>query len=870
LFLEREIYCKRLDELDNEIGVSGGKFAFISGEAGIGKTTLIEHFLQSLGTERLKAVGLCDPLHTPRPLGPVRELAFQLFGGNEETSQEEAYFESFAQKLGNLETPAVLVMEDLHWVDDRTLDWMKFMGRRLAALPVLLICSYRDDETDADHSLRSALGHIPPASKVQIPLSPLSLDGVRQFCRGSNSSPDNLLQITGGNPFFLTELETAPVDAGNIPSSIADALNTRLKQLPAPALRFIETVSCWPGLIPSDALQAIDADLLETGLDIAFRRRFLIGVEGGFKFRHELMRQAAYNRLMPHKKSEAHAKFLDFLLKEPDAFEHLDLIVYHAYGARDETSLLRYAPLAAEKAAHYGAHREAVLYLEYAKELIHHAPDELAAEILERWAYEAGLSNAIDSEVVEAQETALAIWRKIDRPDRVGENLRWLSRFVWYLGEAEKAQAYIQEAIAVMEDKASSSETCKAYALRAQFFMLQDCMTEAVEWGLKALEAEKCFSDPETRAHALNTVGSAKLFRADREGEKLLRESLEISLSGGFHEQAARVYTNLSECLIELRELNKAGALLDEGIAFDTAHDLDSWTYYLIGRKAQLRFEQDRYHEAIAIARDVLQKENQTLLMKMPALLILARSLLRIGGDGALDVLAEAIDAAKKIAEPQYLVVVWTAELEQAVLSMDTEGAKSAFDRIAQLDPTLLSPRKLGEFLFWSHLAGFAVGQWRKWPVPVAFSEMLDGDTDASCSIFAAEASRYFAAWSLVASEDVSHFNEADDIFREIGALAARKHLRARLNALSIREVDLPGLERGHYGAARQHPYGLTGKEQAVLRLLVAGKANAAIAEELSRSRRTVENHVASILSKLQAKNRLEVVLRAQSEPYIL
>ena len=75
---------------------------------------------------------------------------------------------------------------------------------------------------------------------------------------------------------------------------------------------------------------------------------------------------------------------------------------------------------------------------------------------------------------------------------------------------------------------------------------------------------------------------------------------------------------------------------------------------------------------------------------------------------------------------------------------------------------------------------------------------------------------------------------------------------------------------RGPYAAARGHAYGLTAREQQVLRLVVAGRDNAAIAGSLRRSRRTVENHVSSILSKLQVRNRLELVLQVQREPGIL
>lgn len=868
MFLERETHLNRLRDLDHSIGKSGGKIAFISGEAGIGKSTLIEHFLSGMEEGRRSAIGLCDPLHTPRPLGPVQDLAFQVFDDAKGALPEEAYFYGFMQKLERLSSSVVLVMEDLHWVDERTLDWLKFVGRRIAALPILLICSYRDDEVDAGHSLMSAMGHIPATSKVHIPLSPLSLNAIRHLKSEDGLSAEKMLEITGGNPFFLTEIASEAIASGDVPTSVADALNARLNQLADPAIRFIEILSCWPGLIPPTSLQVLPEHLLKTGFEIALKRRFLIDVEGGYKFRHELVRQAAYGRLLPSQKTEAHALFLNFLLEGEDT-PQLDMIVYHAFGAQNDAVLLRFAPLAAEKAARYGAHREAALYLEYAKQLSHKATDEQAAEIFESWAYEAGLSKVIDKDVIEAQKAALALWRKVGRPDRVGENLRWLSRFVWYQGEAEKAQTYVQQAIAILENEAPSSETAKAYALRAQFFMLQDNMAEAADWGLKALDVEKRFSDPETRAHALNTVGSAKLFRGDRQGEVFLRDSLKLSLAEGFHEQAARVYTNLSECLIELRDLDNAEQLLDEGIAFDTAHDLDSWTYYLIGRKAQLRFEQDRYDEAIAIARDVMQQDNQTLLMRMPALLVLARSLIRIGNSDGAVALERAKEAAEAIGEPQYLVVVWIAELEQAVLGVNTASAKTAFEHINSLDQDLLSPRKYGECLFWAVLAGLPLNSWLERPVPETFPNLLGDDFEAAYQAFEAEASHYLAAWSLVQSNEAFLLRKADAMFREIGAVAARKAMRM-CPVESIGLAGLPKLERGQYTAAKQHPYGLTKKEQAVLRLLVDGKSNATIADDLSRSRRTVENHVASILSKLQARNRLEVVLRARNEPSLL
>jgi hypothetical protein len=262
------------------------------------------------------------------------------------------------------------------------------------------------------------------------------------------------------------------------------------------------------------------------------------------------------------------------------------MVVFHAEGAQDSTAILTHAPLAANRAVTLGAHREAAMFLGSALTCLDDASPEIAAEITEQWAYEAGLSLGIDDQVIAARERAVEMWTNLARPDRVGENLRWLSRLYWYRGQAEKAERFILQAIDVLEGEVLTAETGKAYALRAQFFMLKEDMDEAVKWAARALTIAEELADFDTQAHALNTMGSAKLFRSNPEGEALLRKSLAIAHKYALHEQAARVYTNLSECLIEMRELDRAEALLEEGIAFDTANDLDAWTYYLIGRTA--------------------------------------------------------------------------------------------------------------------------------------------------------------------------------------------------------------------------------------------------------------------------------------------
>jgi DNA-binding CsgD family transcriptional regulator/tetratricopeptide (TPR) repeat protein len=868
LLLEREEHLKFLDEARNSISRSGGRLVFVAGEAGVGKSSLISEFLQSLGPAIRKAVGLCDPLVTPRPLGPVRDIAAGLMGSAKSPDEEALLFGGLVEHLSHAGEPVVLVIEDLHWADERTLDWLKFIGRRIAMLPLLLICSFRDDQVAGYHPLRSAMGEIGPAWKKQINLAPLSLDAVEALAGSTSLDPERLLEITGGNPFFLTELLVQSTDGGNIPQTIGDAIDARLAGTSAEVLRLLEFASCWPGAIPLDVLLALPPEDGYDALTEAVGKGLLTESGRKLSFRHEIARLALYDRLGHPRRIEAHRFFLDHLSKQADLASHLDMIVHHARGAENEELLLRYAPLAADNAANLGAHREAARFLEHALKFADRLGVEEAAEINERWAYEAGLSLGIDADVIAARRKAVELWREAGREDRVGENLRWLSRLHWYRGEAEDARRYIEEAIETLENSVSSVDgtRAKAYALRAQYHMLQDEMTEAVKWGQEALTLAEPLKEVETCAHALNTVGSALLFRGNPEGEELLRKSLGISLENGFDEQAARVYTNLSECLIEMRALERAEDLIDAGISFDSAHDLDAWTYYLVGRKAHLRLEQGRFEEAVTIARGVLRQENQTLLMRMPAQIVLARSLVRLGDADAGKALADALASAEKIGEPQYLTVMKITEIEQAVLEGTPEAAVSAWSWLNGLDRRLLSPRKRGEAMFWARIAGLPEEETSAdldLPEPVRL--FLDGNAEDAGRAFQLENSDYLAACSLAVSGQAHLHQEADALLQSLGALAARRWMRARNGA-----CGLSALRRGPYRIARKHPYGLTAKEQLVLRLLVKGNSNAAIADAMNRSRRTVENHVSSILSKLQAKDRVEVLLRVQSEPWIV
>jgi predicted ATPase len=187
-----------------------GRIVFVGGEAGIGKTALLRTFCDELGSSVRVLWAACDPLFTPRPLGPLMDVA-RVTDGELRTQVERRAkpHDVAAVVMRELESPAptVMVLEDMHWADEATLDVVRLLARRVDSVPALLVASYRDDELDRSHPLRSVLGQFPSGEVARhLALSGLSRAAVAELARGSAVDADQLYDRTVGNPFFVTEV----------------------------------------------------------------------------------------------------------------------------------------------------------------------------------------------------------------------------------------------------------------------------------------------------------------------------------------------------------------------------------------------------------------------------------------------------------------------------------------------------------------------------------------------------------------------------------------------------------------------------------------------------------------------------------------
>ncbi|HTQ91027.1 MAG TPA: AAA family ATPase, partial [Streptosporangiaceae bacterium] len=385
--LERGAFLALLASYADQARGGEGRLVLVAGEAGVGKSALVEQLQRDVPDARW-SWGACDGLFTPRPLGPLFDLAGQMGGELGELCRAGAAREElFRALLCQISAPGtlnVLVVEDVHWADEATVDLLRFVGRRLRDVPVLLIVTYRDDGLAADDPLRLALGDLAtqrPTRRVE--LSPLSAGAVRILAGGSGLEAAELYRLTGGNPFYVTEVVRAGLDA--VPSSARDAVLARAARLSGGSREVLDVAALIGARVELNLLRSVTASPLPV-LDELLASGLLVVDGERLRFRHEIARLAVQEAVAPHRRADIHARILaalDSLGCDDDA-----RMAFHAEGARDGPAVFRYASAAARQAAGLASHREAVTQYERALRFAADADPDVAAGLYDGLAHE--------------------------------------------------------------------------------------------------------------------------------------------------------------------------------------------------------------------------------------------------------------------------------------------------------------------------------------------------------------------------------------------------------------------------------------------------------------------------------------------------
>jgi len=829
--LERGAELDLLRETLDGVRTSGeGRLVLLAGEAGVGKTTLLETFRDALQGDTV-LWGACDPLFTPRPLGPLLDVADGTGGELEAMVQASApphdVASALMRELGR-KRPSVLVLEDVHWADGATLDVLRLVGRRVRGVPVLVVASYRGTELDQDHPLRRVLGEFASGrASIRLRLSPLSPDAVEAMARPYGADPQDLYRKTAGNPFFVVEALAAGAD--EIPDTVRDAVLARVARLSRPARDLLDVVSVVPPHAELWLLKALGADEGDA-LDESLAAGMLRNEQAGVLFRHELARLAIEEAVSPARKVALHRQALEALAKPPSGPPDLARLAHHAGAAGDADAVLRYAPAAAARASALGAHREAAAHYEHALRVGTDLSLSERAELLERRAHACYFTDHIEAAIASGAE-AVALRRATGERVAEGYALRWLAEFHWCVGHVEESVVLARQAVELLEPLAPTRELSFAYTHLA--WRDPECSDEYAE---RALSIAEETGDAEAAISALCKLGDFE--RALALGrEHGLVKSIGAALTMG-----------ASSRLFEL-DLDAADSAIDESLRFTSEHGLELYRIYDQSARARLDLMRGRWAEAADMAEAILRQRRASTAPRIFAMVVLGLVRRRRGDPGWEPLLDEAWALAEPTNELYRVVPAAAARAESAWLANDQVGVAAATDPVLAL-PDGRSAFAV-ELAVWRRRAGL------EYTVPAnvrePFAAELAGDWSSAARAWRRLGCPYEAALALAQSGHEEALRQALDALQGLGARTAAKLVAGRLRRRGAR-----GVPRGPRAATRSNPAGLTAREIEVMLLVAEGLRDAEIAQRLVLSERTVGHHVGAILRKLDVRTRAQ------------
>lgn len=856
--VERADYLQTLhDRFD---GVSrSGHTVFLMGEAGIGKTSLITQFRNDLASRATSYLGGCDSLFTPQPLGPLHDIAPQLdehfvhLIRNEK--ERSLIFSSLFERLASASTPVLFVIEDIHWADEATVDFIKFLSRRIVKLRCLFVLTMRDNELDARHALKILFGQLSTDTFTKMHVNPLSREAVESMARArGHATGEKVFTLTGGNPFYVSEVLAAGMTP--VPERIKDSVLTVFHSKDEHTRDLWELLSVLPSRIDPSIVAKIE-DEYPNVIESCLATGVIVNRNDTLSFKHELYRIAIEESISKYRRKRLHQRVLALLL-EGETGATLAQLVHHARFAEDHALVLDLAPKAAQEAAAVGAHVEAAkLY----KTAIEHAPKDYngMAMLYARYAYECYLINQIPV-ALGAQERSLELYRVVGDRLRIGDTLRFLSRLQWFGGNRGKANKFAHESVHVLEQLPPGRELALAYSNFSQLNMLADNAPQTLYWGSKAIALAEQLHDAEILCHALNNVGSILLKSPghEEEGASKLQESLSIALTHGFHEHAARAHTNMGCFYVLNRKYDKARNALEAGMRYCEEYDLLSWYYYIQGERTRLLLDTGAWTESEQVALTLQNNADHFALTRIGALVTLARLSIRRGSfDDARGYLSIAKLLAAPTAEAYRMLPVMAAELELCWTSGSAVNMDELTAAIALL-PDIRESWHYAGVAYWMSRCGVPVAAHRDvlYPGPLALEQQgLFADAAQAWKELGCPFEHALALMECGEEQQRGGLTLLD----QLGATATSDMLKARLREKGMRHIP-----RGPRESTRNNPAYLTGRQVEILALLEGGAQNKEIADKLFISPKTVDHHISAILSKLSVNSRTKAVAEAK------
>ncbi len=889
-----------------------GSTVLIGGDAGLGKSRLVGEFcVSTLGDRGAVAMGECLE-YAQGPFAPfvdilralmrdrpdalrdalaVRRILSPLFpefsSGNtpppaaNTRQQFDAYIEAVRRLLGT--GRATVVVEDIHWADESTLGLLQHLIQAAPSLPMLLVVTYRSDELGRNHRLVPVLSKITRKSDVsQTRLDRLDKEEMDDwFGEVSKEHPalsrdalQNTRRLAEGNPLFAEELITHAVNGGaDLPLTLREVVLERLKPLP-PEDRLVLVVAAVAGdrfdpEIVADASGRTVAEVLEAFRRARDLRLILEDARGeGFSFRHALMREILYHELLAPEARTVHARIASALEHRADDAQSAVQLAHHFWEAGDLKGAARYSEAAADAAEHAGAHEDASEYYERTLKVAQGTPADCARLYgkLARSLGNAGLSERSSRACYQAIE----YYEAVGDTEKLAEMYSDLAVEQAYLGDLDSAIATSEKALGLIRFTPASQTKLKVLLGLASIQLHGNNFEAALTYVDEAL-AYNGISDPGRLAGLLTTRAAALASRGDFTAAQQAAETALLTAQTSENDKAVVgalnhfgiVYAEAGNELAAIEHFDQSAAcaaesflVLDEAIA-------------LINRSIRL-FIIGEIATAVSVAARALAacRRLEVPLLRISADYLNLLTALRVDEPLLIDVLENdgPAESALRFGQPYSLVIggafaeglgrVGRLAEAQAMYARALETLRDAtvevhaFVYAAQFAAATDLQRIRAVVEPWAAAQPTCRGRAYIAYLDACLAQCSGDRTSAVRS--ALEASRLFSDIGhpfpqALALEFAGESREALEIYRRIGSTRDARRLDALMAPKGRR--DRSTLE-------------LSDREREVARLVAAGKSNKAIAEALTISGRTVENHVASAIKKLGATSRTDLAAK--------
>lgn len=915
-FVGRDAELRLLDERYQEAAEGRGSMVLVGGEAGIGKTRFLAEVRAHLKARGARFIAAGALEHTESPLGPLVEILHELDAadptmlerapmlrtalgrllvGREESRDpgptapadaRRGQFAAMAEALRRFAADAttVVVLDDVHWADVATLDFLPYIVEKIGAFGLVFVVAYRSDELHRRHPLTPVIAKLAHGEVVwRIDLTPLGDAEARTFVHATleNRTPldaetiREIIKLSEGSPLFIEELLKHALEATRsaggrieLPLSIRSSVLDRFADFAEAERSVLRHAAAVGRHFDAEFLAHVEGRPLDVVVAVLRRARdaqLIVekqGTAAQFGFRHALIREVIYSELLGAEARPLHARIAAELEEHPGDDGQVVKLAYHWWAARIPEKAADANERAGDLAARRLAHESAAMFYDRALEFVADATQR-QAQLYEKLGEVLRLATLAERSR-RAFEQALTYYREHGPWDKVVELSMHVARQYWLTLDMDESLTWRERTLDMVREHPGHPLYFAAFMSLANHHALRGDLEKAEEY---LDQAARSTGERELR-HVVgfeNTAGLAGMLRGDW-ADASAHYLRSISLSRDVADPQAEINArfNLGYIATAFGQWDAAIDGFERAAELARVRFIPGHEAYALAGYAGMRYVAGDLEPARTLIAQTLSVVDELL----PGLrLQLAGTAIPVGlrlEDATLvDRFAreETIELAFRSRESQRIAPIGAAFAEWYVQRGQTQAAVELLHRVVGAIPSVAErpwfaltlgqygsredqPRVRALLARWAEHPDNRAGK----AYLTLYDALLASDT-AETRELAERAERAFhrlrmPLWQALALELARRPLEALELYRRTGDRRAIRRLEAALAAPNRR------------GRTKNE---LTEREREVAELVASGNSNRAIASALTISERTVENHLGSIFAKLGVGSRAEL-----------